>query len=98
MDPRDVRAGYPFKGNGTLAGLIRLPLPMDLDGPIERRLDVRADVVGAEVLVKLCLRHHLRGLPRRTAEDQRHMNRPSTPCACTIAAMTTTKAPVGPPI
>jgi len=27
-----------------------------------------------------------------------HMNRPSTPCATTIPATTTTKAPVGPPI
>ena len=27
-----------------------------------------------------------------------HMNRPSTPCAAMIPAITTTKAPVGPPI
>ena len=26
-----------------------------------------------------------------------HMNRPSTPCFATIPAITTTKAPVGPP-
>ena len=27
-----------------------------------------------------------------------HMKRPSTPCAATMPAITTTKAPVGPPI
>ena len=40
-------------------------------GPLQRRVDVRADVFNANVFLKLRLLHELGGLRSRAAKDQR---------------------------